>query len=482
MDMLIPVVLCGGVGARLWPVSRESYPKPFIKLQDGESLIQKTFKRASMQDEVSEILTVTNRNYYFQTRDEFTELSLKPSIPLEFLLEPFGRNTAPAIALAAMDVAQKFGGDAKLLVLPADHIIQNENAFSNAVQIAVDLAEAGQLVTFGLKPEHPDTGFGYIEKGHDFANIDCPASFSASMVKTFAEKPDLETAQTYVDSGNFLWNAGIFCFRADTFLEALDQCSPEVFNATKECFASLSSVDGPAQIHPELFSQVPDISVDYAVMEKAKNVAVVGCDIGWSDVGSWASLSEHVPKDQFNNSIEGEGLAFDSHNCYIHSEDRLVATLGVKDLVVIDTSDALLVADKNRAQDVKKVVQHLKNEDHPAYRNHSTVHRPWGTYTELEQGERFKIKRIVVKPDASLSLQMHYHRCEHWIVVSGTARIVNGDKEILLKTNESTFIPSGEKHRLENPGKVPLILIEVQSGEYLEEDDIVRFDDVYGRH
>jgi mannose-1-phosphate guanylyltransferase len=466
----------------LWPVSRASYPKPFIKLQDGESLIQKTFKRASRQKGAAEILTVTNRDYYFQTQDEFADLALKPSLSLEFLLEPFGRNTAPAIALAALHVAQKFGGDAKLLILPADHIINDEEAFSRAVQIAVDLADAGQLVTFGLKPEHPDTGFGYIEKGDDFANIDCSATFSASMVKTFAEKPDLETAQTYVDSGTFLWNAGIFCFRADIFLEALEQCSPDIFSATNDCFARLSNDFGPVQISSEMFSQVPNISVDYAVMEKAKNVAVVGCDIGWSDVGSWASLSEHVPKDQFNNSIEGEGLAFDSHNCYIHSEDRLVATLGVRDLVVIDTSDALLVADKNRTQDVKQVVQYLKDEDHPAYRTHNTVHRPWGTYTELEQGERFKIKRIVVKPDASLSLQMHYHRCEHWIVVSGTARIVNGEEEILLKTNESTFIPSGEKHRLENPGKVPLVLIEVQSGEYLEEDDIVRFDDVYGRH
>ena len=477
--MLVPVVLCGGVGARLWPVSRESYPKPFMKLQDGESLIQKTYKRAAACEDVAQILTVTNRDYYFPAFDAYLESDIASPPELEFLLEPSARNTAPAIAMAALYVADTFTPDAQLLVLPADHIIKKQEHFFQAVRIARSLAAAGQLVTFGLKPESPDTGFGYIETGAACSDIACPECFSASHVKTFAEKPDIQLARQYVASGTFLWNAGIFCFSAGTFLRALEQCAPGVYHGAKECWEQMTRIGGPLQIPEELFAAMPDISVDYAVMEKADNVAVVGCDLGWSDVGSWTSLGSHLEPDRQGNSIEGQVLTFDSHDCYVRSEDRLVTTLGVDGLVVVDTRDALLIAAKEHVQDVKKVVQHLKEISHPAYRTHCTVHRPWGTYTELERGERFKIKRIIVKPEASLSLQMHYHRCEHWVVVSGTARIVNGEKEILLKTNESTFIPSGEKHRLENPGKVPLILIEVQSGEYLEEDDIVRFNDPY---
>ncbi len=480
--MLVPVILSGGVGARLWPVSRETYPKPFMKLQDGKSLIQKTLQRALDFDDVEAVLTVTNRDYYFQALDEYLAVSSSPEIPLEFLLEPFGRNTAPAIAMAAFYIAEKFGEDAQMLVLPADHIIEQQQAFCQAVQIACQLAQKDQLVTFGLKPDRPETGYGYIETDVDFTDVTCPDGFSASKVKKFAEKPTEELAQEYFSSGKFLWNAGIFCFNAQVFLEALEHCSPDVYQATKKCWSAVTQLGGPMQIPGELFDQVPNISVDYAVMEKAQNVSVVGCDIGWSDVGSWPSLSEHVVSDPQGNRIEGQGLTFDCHGCYIRSEgDRLVTTLGVNDLVVVDTSDALLIADKNKSQEVKKVVEHLKAISHPAYRQHNTVHRPWGTYTELERGERFKIKRIVVNSGASLSLQLHYHRCEHWVVVSGTAKVVNGNSEIILNTNESTYIPSGEKHRLENPGKVPLILIEVQSGEYLEEDDIVRFDDAYGR-
>lgn len=480
--MLVPVVLCGGVGARLWPVSRASYPKPFIPLQDGESLIRKTYKRAAACDSVSEILTVTNRDYYFQALDAYNASRISEAPELEFLLEPCARNTAPAIAMAALQVAQKFGPDSQLLVLPADHIIKQEEAFTLAVQLAERLAAAGYMVTFGLKPERPDTGFGYIETGAFCTEISCPAGFSAHVVKRFAEKPDAHTAKEYVEAGTFLWNAGIFCFKAGTFLSSLKHLAPEVYTGALDCWEHVTRTGGPIQIPEEPFSSMPDISIDYAVMEQAENVAVIGCDLGWSDVGSWTALASHVEQDADDNSIEGEVLAFASHNCYIRSEARLVATLGVDDLIIVDTSDALLVAHKNSAQDVKKVVEYLKKVQHPVYRTHSTVHRPWGTYTELESGERFKIKRIMVKPEASLSLQMHYHRCEHWVVVSGTARIVNGDKEILLKTNESTFIPSGEKHRLENPGKVPLVLIEVQSGEYLGEDDIVRFEDAYGRN
>jgi len=480
--MLVPVVLSGGVGARLWPVSREDHPKPFIKLGDGQSLIQKTFQRVAAFTGVEEILTVTNRDYYFQALDEFCELPVSQTAHLEFLLEPCGRNTAPAIAMAAHYVAEKFGDAAQLLVLPADHLIEEQDLFAEAVKTAQQLALKGLLVTFGLKPSHPDTGFGYIEAGESFADAMTVEVQTACHVRTFAEKPSMDVAEKYVASSNFLWNAGIFCFTAGSFLSALKKTAPDVSQAVADCWQQVTRKAGQIYIPEETFSQVPNISVDYAVMEKAENVAVVGCDIGWSDVGSWTALSGLTIADDNGNRIEGEGLIFDSRNCYVRSEDRLVTTLGVDNLVVIDTCDALLIADKVKVQNVKDIVQSLKKTGHPAYKTHNTVHRPWGTYTELEQGDRFKIKRIVVKPGASLSLQMHYHRCEHWIVVSGTAKVVNGEKEIILNTNESTFIPSGEKHRLENPGKVPLVLIEVQSGEYLEEDDIVRFEDVYGRN
>jgi mannose-1-phosphate guanylyltransferase/mannose-6-phosphate isomerase len=453
-----------------------------MKLPDGQSLIQKTFQRVLDLDDLKEIVTVTNRDYYFQALDEFLALPESENVPLNFLLEPCGRNTAPAIAMAACYVAEKYGNDAQILVLPADQLIERQEVFADAVQMARLLSEQGRLVTFGLKPSHPDTGFGYIELGEAFDIASETGELAACKVRTFAEKPNLSVAEQYVASGNFLWNAGIFCFSAGSFLAALQQTSPEVYQRSQDCWIQVARTGGLFQFSEECFSQIPSISVDYAVMEKADNVAVVGCDLGWSDVGSWTALSDLTEADENGNRISGDGLVLDSRNCYVRSEDRLVTALGVEDLIVVDTRDALLIADKSKAQDVKNIVQVLKDSDHPAYRTHSTVHRPWGTYTELEQGDRFKIKRIVVKPGASLSLQMHYHRCEHWIVVSGTAKIVNGVKDLVLNTNESTFIPSGEKHRLENPGKIPLILIEVQSGDYLEEDDIVRFDDVYGRN
>ena len=479
--MIIPVVLSGGVGARLWPVSRETYPKPFIQLSDGYSLIQKTFQRVASFQNVKEILTVTNRDHFFQTLDEFSALPMSKQTKLEFLLEPLGRNTAPAIAMAALNIADKYGSDTVLLVLPADHVIEKQNIFESAVARATQLAEQGHLVTFGLTPQQPDTGFGYIEVGETLGTAEASLAVVAHNVKSFAEKPTIEVAKHYLESGNYLWNAGIFCFTAQTFLEALEKHAEDVYRSSAECWNASKSSTAPIQMDETLFSAVPDISVDYAVMEKASNVAVVGCDMGWNDVGSWVSLSGLSEPDSEGNRLEGETLLVESRNNYVRSDSRLVATVGINDLVIVDTSDALLVAAKDCVQDVKKVVEKLKVKGHRCYRTHNTVHRPWGTYTELEQGERFKIKRIVVKPGASLSLQMHYHRCEHWVVVSGTAKIINGEQEILLKTNESTFIPSGHQHRLENPGKIPLVLIEVQSGEYLQEDDIVRFDDMYGR-
>ncbi|MEA3465941.1 MAG: mannose-1-phosphate guanylyltransferase/mannose-6-phosphate isomerase [Thermodesulfobacteriota bacterium] len=479
--MLISIVLSGGVGARLWPVSRETYPKPFIKLADGRSLIQKTFERVANFEAVNEILTVTNRDHFFQTLDEFASLPMSKTTKLEFLLEPTGRNTAPAIAMAALYVSEHFGSETVMLVLPADHVIEKQPVFERAVKKARDLAEQGLLVTFGLNPKQPDTGFGYIEVGEPIDVADVSDSITAHKVKSFAEKPTMEIAEKYVASGDYLWNAGIFCFTAKAYLDALDVHAAEIYRGAEKCWQASSAQTSPLLMDKTLFATIPDISIDYAVMEKASNVAVVGCDMGWSDVGSWSALSELIPADAAGNRVEGEAVLVDSQDNYIRSEGRLVAAVGIKDLIVVDTSDALLVASRHHVQDVKKIVQKLKFEGHCSYRSHDTVHRPWGTYTELEQGNRFKIKRIVVKPGAALSLQMHYHRCEHWVVVSGTARIVNGDEEILLKTNESTFIPIGHKHRLENPGKTPLVLIEVQSGEYLQEDDIVRFDDVYGR-
>lgn len=471
--MLIPVILSGGVGARLWPVSRESHPKPFMKLPDGQSLLQKTFARAAALDGVDEVLTITNREHYFKSRDEyqFARKSL-PEVADTFLLEPFGRNTAAAIALGAMRVAAAHGGDALMLVLPADHLIDDQEAFAAAVKQAAGLAEQGNLVTFGIVPGAPETGFGYIEAdGH--------------VVKRFVEKPSYEAAREYVDSGRYLWNSGMFCFKAGTVLEQLKIHAPTIYEHALPCWEATRSKTQAnlpmMEIDPESFAAIPENSIDYAVMEKSAAVMVVPGDFGWSDIGSWNAISDLAAPDEAGNRVVGEAVLVDVGNSFIQSEGRMVAAIGLDNLLIIDTPDALLVADRTRAQDVKKVVQRLKLTNHDSHRLHRTVARPWGTYTVLEEGRNFKIKRIVVKPGAALSLQMHYHRSEHWVVVSGTASIVNDDKNMLVRTNESTYIPAGHKHRLENPGLTDLIMIEVQSGEYLGEDDIVRFDDVYGR-
>lgn len=467
----IPVIMSGGAGTRLWPVSRELHPKPFIRLSDGQSLLQKTFLRAAELPDVNEILTVTNRELYFKTEDEYREVNAGKS-PTSYVLEPIGRNTAPAIAAAALHATDLYGPDATLLVLSADHLVSNKPAFQKAVAEARALAQQGLLVTFGIQPSSPETGYGYIEA-------------DGNKVKRFVEKPSLEKAREYVASGRHLWNAGIFCFRADVVLSELEQYAPEVLAKTRACIQASRNTSGKGftqmELDVELFGQVPDISIDYALMEKSNKVAVVACDIGWSDIGSWNAISELEVADESGNRVVGEAMLYDTSGCFVQSHGRVVGTVGVKDLIIIDTPDALLVADKGRAQDVKQIVGLLKQQGHEAYKVHTEVHRPWGTYTVLEEGDRFKIKRIEVKPGASLSLQMHHHRSEHWIIVHGAAKVVNGNHEILVNTNESTFIPAGHKHRLENPGVVDLVMIEVQSGEYLGEDDIVRFDDVYGR-
>jgi mannose-1-phosphate guanylyltransferase len=420
---------------------------------------------------VEQVLTVTNRELFFKTEDEFREVN-KTRCATSFILEPFGSNTAAAVAAAALRVAQAHGPDSVMLVLAADHLITDQAAFATAVQQAEEVAKQGKIVTFGIRPETPETGYGYIEA-------------DGNKVVRFVEKPSMEKACEYLDSGRFLWNSGMFCFTAQAILREFKLHAPDIIAATEACLAQsrVAEASGWIQVEmdPNLFGAVREDSIDYAIMEKTAAAAVVPCAIGWSDVGSWAAVSELSRPDEKGNRIEGDALLHDVHDCYMVSHDRLIGAVGVENLIVIDTPDALLIANRDRAQDVKHVYAALKAQGHEAHRLHRTVHRPWGTYTVLEEGQSFKIKRIEVKPGASLSLQMHHHRSEHWIVVSGMAKVVNGEQELFISTNESTYIPAGHKHRLENPGVIDLVMIEVQSGEYLGEDDIVRFQDIYGR-
>jgi mannose-1-phosphate guanylyltransferase len=462
------------------------HPKPFIRLADGQSLLQKAWLRGAVLPDVVEMMTVTNRELYFKTSDEYAEIATRDKIdlPNSFILEPRGRNTAPAIAAAALTIAATRGLEALLLVLPADHLIADQEAFAQAVAHAVATARQGKLVTFGIEPESPETGYGYIE-----ADTDAPLAngkIAGFPVRRFVEKPNLEKAREYVASGNYLWNSGMFCFSVGTLLDEMERHCPHILAATRASLAQSRRVDqgddSQIRLDVDSFSAVPDESIDFAVMEKSSNVAVVPCNIGWSDIGSWDALGALVESDAFGNRVEsGEVTLRDVSGCYIRGDERMIGAVGVENLIVIDTPDALLIARRDRAQDVKHLYASLKAGGHETYKLHRTVNRPWGSYTVLETGPNFKIKRIEVKPGARLSLQMHYHRSEHWIVVSGMARVLNGDRESLINTNESTYIPAGHRHRLENPGQLPLVMIEVQSGPYLGEDDIVRFDDVYGR-
>lgn len=476
--MLYPVIICGGAGSRLWPVSRESHPKPFIPLPDGQSLLQKTILRTLKLEGVDEVMTVTNRDLLFATEDLYKP-HVQSGCKLSYVLEPFGRNTAAAIAAAALQAHQMHGAETVMLVMPADHLIRDEDAFAKAVSQAQELATEGWLVTFGIAPTYPETGFGYIE-------ADRSTSLKQGLkVARFVEKPNLQTAQGYVEAGNYYWNSGMFCFTAGALISELQQHAPDILHAVQATLKTSKLSQGSGytclNLDPTAFADVPDISIDFALMERSNRVATVPCDLDWSDIGSWNSMSELTVPDSNGNRCIGEVLTHGSHNNFVHSPERLATMVGVSDLVVVDTPDAILVAHKSCTQDVKHIVGQLKKNGHEAHLLHRTVHRPWGTYTTLEEGERFKIKRIMVKPGASLSLQMHHHRSEHWIVVSGMARVVNDTRELMLNTNESTFISAGHKHRLENPGVIDLVLIEVQSGDYLGEDDIVRFEDIYGR-
>jgi len=479
--MLVPVILSGGTGTRLWPVSRSAYPKPFMRMGDGESLLHKTLERALRVAYDGHVLTVTGRDYYFLTRDEYAHHSTADLDKLPFLLEPAGRNTAPAALLAALHARERYGADAILMILPADHLIRDTDAFVADVARAAALAEDGWLVTFGIRPTHPETGFGYIRMGDAIASTSGGKS-AGNTVSAFVEKPSRETAESYVASGNYVWNSGMFCFRADTLLDVAANVCPDVLEAARACHAGAVSHESPIEFARAAFLAQPDISIDYAIMERAPRVAVVPATFDWSDIGSWKAMSDlEAEADAAGNRVRGQAIIVESENCYIQSDARMVAVVGVKDLVIVDTGDAVLVADRDRAQQVKLVVERLRAENHDAAAFHKTVHRPWGSFTVLEDAADCKVKRLVVKPGQVLSLQLHHRRSEHWTVVEGTAKVRIGERELTLARNESAYIPMNTVHRLENTTSTDVHLIEVQVGDYFGEDDIVRLEDRYGR-
>ena len=467
MPKIQPVILAGGTGSRLWPMSRELYPKQLLNLTDDCSLLQSTLKRVNDLPDALPPVVVVGEDHRFLALNQVNELDLAEQI--ELILEPVGRNTAPAICAAALLCQSRAQEDVILLVLPADHLIRREAAFHQAVTQASELAGQGKLVTFGITPHAPETGYGYIEKGE------------GNRVKSFVEKPDLATAEKYLEAGNFFWNSGMFAFSSATLLSEIATFDPEMLRAMTAAVENGRSDRQFFRLEKESMMTSPDDSIDYAVMEKSKQVVVIPADLGWSDIGSWQALWDVSDKDEKGNSLLGDVLVEDVENCLIHSEHGLVAAVGLKDTLVVETADAVLVAPLSRSQDVKKIVSNLKSKQRDEHILHRTVFRPWGSYTILEEQPAFKIKRITVSPGVQLSLQMHHHRAEHWVVVKGTARVTRGEEVFLVRENESTYIPCGEKHRLENPGVIPLELIEVQNGSYLGEDDIIRFDDDFGR-
>jgi mannose-1-phosphate guanylyltransferase/mannose-1-phosphate guanylyltransferase/mannose-6-phosphate isomerase len=464
---MIPVVLSGGSGTRLWPLSRSQYPKQFLPLVSENTMLQETLVRLSGLHDLASPIVVCNENHRFMVAEQLREIDIKPSA---IILESIGRNTAPAVALAAL--AAKSPDDI-LLILPADHVIKNVAEFQKAVLIAENLAKQNFLVTFGIVPTHAETGYGYIKSTQ--------TTGEAFPVDCFVEKPDLETATEYVKSGDYFWNSGMFAFKAGVYLQELEKFNPEMLVVCKAAFENAKADFDFVRLSAEIFAKCPSDSIDYAVMEKTERAMVVPLDANWNDVGSWSALWEVGEKDELGNIIRGDVLTVDCENSYIHSENKLIAAIGVENLVIIETDDAVMISPKNRVQDVKLIVDKLKSANRPEADLHQKVYRPWGNYDSVDNGERHKTKRIVVKPGAKLSLQMHHHRAEHWVVVKGTALVTKGDEQILLTENQSTFIPLGVAHRLENPGVIPLEIVEVQSGSYLGEDDIVRFSDNYGR-
>ncbi|MEG2566084.1 MAG: mannose-1-phosphate guanyltransferase [Acinetobacter sp.] len=473
--MILPIIMAGGTGSRLWPLSRVLFPKQFLCLDGELTMLQATIHRLKGIDCDSPVV-ICNEQHRFIVAEQLRQID---KLAKNIILEPVGRNTAPAIALAALAAARTEPDiHALMLVLAADHVIQDEEAFRAAVRKALPYAQNGKLVTFGIVPNKPETGYGYIRRGDASNGVDTTGAFK---VAQFVEKPNMETAETYVASGEYYWNSGMFLFRADRYIEELQKFRPDILAA---CEKAMSVVDPDLdfiRVDEEAFMACPDESIDYAVMEQTSDAVVVPMDAGWSDVGSWSSLWDISHKSPEGNVVTGDVLSHRTENSFLYSESGLLATVGVKDLVVVQTKDAVLIADRNSVQDVKKIVESIKTDGRHEHHTHREVYRPWGKYDSIDTGERYQVKRLTVKPGEGISLQMHHHRAEHWIIVAGTAQVTINDQIRLLGENESVYIPVGAKHCLENPGKIPLELIEVRSGSYLEEDDIVRLADRYGR-
>lgn len=472
-----PVILCGGSGTRLWPLSRSTYPKQLLALIGQHTLLQDTLLRAAALPGAQAPILVSSQDHRFLVRDQCRDIHC---VPEAVYLEPTGRNTAPAIALAALHLAQ-VNPNALMLVLPADHVIDDQPAFAQAVVSAVQAAQSGYLCTFGITPSAPETAYGYIKLGSQLQQDQLDQSLPVHHIQSFVEKPDAATAQRYLAEGGFAWNSGMFVFTADAYLQALETHRPDILAAARAAWLARTNDMGFIRPDATTFNACPSDSIDYAVMQPTKCAAVVAANFGWSDVGSWDSLWQISPKDSLGNVALGDTYLAHTCNSYVRSESKLVAVIGLNDVVVVETADAVLVMHKSHAQDIKGVINHIQTNGRTEHLTHLRVHRPWGWYEGIDAGERFQVKRIMVRPGGKLSLQMHHHRAEHWVVVSGTALVTVDGKEVLLSENQSTYIPLGHTHRLENPGKLPLHLIEVQSGSYLGEDDIVRFEDIYNR-
>lgn len=471
--MIIPVILSGGSGTRLWPMSRETYPKQFLPLVGEHTMLQNTALRVAGLEGMAAPLVVCNEEHRFMVAEQMRSAGIQPHA---ILLEPVGRNTAPAVAVAALHAqAQHAHSDPLLLVLPADHVIRDVPGFRAAILQVCAAAEAGYLLTFGIVPSAAETGYGYIKAGSTLPQ------YGVAQVERFVEKPDAATAAHYVASGAYYWNSGMFMFRASTFLAELERYAPTMLSACQQSLSAARSDRDFLWLEPAAFSACPKDSIDYALMEKTAHAAVMPLAVGWNDVGSWSALWEVGERDAQGNVERGDVMSIDSRNSYVDATSRLVATVGIEDLVVVETPDAVLVAQRERVQEVKDIVAQLQTGERHEGRLHRKVYRPWGYYDSIDFEQRFQVKRITVNPGASLSAQMHHHRAEHWVVVHGTARVTRGDETFLLTENQSTYIPVGVCHRLANPGKIPLEMVEVQSGSYLGEDDIVRYDDAYGR-
>jgi mannose-1-phosphate guanylyltransferase/mannose-6-phosphate isomerase len=475
MSDIFPVILSGGSGTRLWPLSRSMYPKQFIRFFNSQngSFLSAALGRLQQSSGFKAPILLCNNDHRFLIREEVERLGIDP---LAIILEPVARNTAPAIAVAAL-VALEASPKATLAVMPSDHVVKDDAVFAAAVKRAAEVAATGKLVLFGIKPSEPHTGYGYIKQGNALEDFEG----QAFAVDSFAEKPDRATAETYLAAGDRFWNSGIFVLNARTFLNEIERLQPEILQAARAALAGAKEDLGFLRLDKAAFATAPNISVDYAVMEKTGAAAVLPLNVGWNDVGSWASLWDIAPRDAAGNFVKGDAILEDTSDCFIHSEKAIVSTIGVKDLVIVDTPDALLVADKNRTQDVSKIVQRLRSSNRKEQEQHLRNYRPWGYFETLNIGPRFQVKLLHVKPGGVLSMQMHHHRSEHWIVVQGTARVVIGEREQLVRENESVYIVATQWHRLENPGKVPVEIIEVQIGSYLGEDDILRTDDIYHR-